>query len=1302
MANENQFVDQGDLLSPGENNTDDVGAINTASSTLSEDPPVFNIELPPLSDISKGPSRAKWADPTGFTLNNIDRESYTDYLGHQPFSFITGDPDDLRARAQTTGQKSLYMLPKLVTRVGTNVLGSTVGLLYGGGAFLSEIGNGGNAMGKAFFDNSFQRSLDGINEWMDGKLPHYYTKEEHEYGFFKSAFGPGAANFWLNDFTQGLSFVIGAVLSEGLASGMTRSAAAFKTKHLFSKHGRTKMNAPMTSIKETGKDLDKLVGANSRAGFATTLRQLGTGAMYEAGVEGRHHFDRTVEVLLERWREENNCQLCDPPKDEMSKIIDYATKSANAVFAGNTALVGYGNYLLFPKIFGRGFNSTRNSFLRNVREDVTDQGLKYVNLLKEIGKKEALARNIWRVGKVPLYEGFVEEGGQKLLDFSGQHAAEQFYTLKGDPTFRDMVIELVNSTNDAFGEAYGSAEGQKEIGIGFLLAAIGLPGRVETKGKDGETTSGWGWHGGVYGSLQDIATNNKLTDDFVKVMNTLQAERESTGGPGNIVTNFNLLVRAGALQDIENIGDIIDSAFMRKNGEWDSASLYMIHKIVTGNEASLYQDAEEIRNMTIERFRETFNHNMIEDANDEALNEKKNELADKYEARAKRVKEIWSKVNGTFSQFGMDQKMTMAHILSIPTEYDQREDSMIESNRKAGLKDETEVKVKAEDVRRERDKQENDSLYKRLKNLWSRLTANVKKTILALPEAKEIMQRRNIKSFTDPTHLEELMILKAQKIKVLREQIDALQADKSLDDQPTFKEVIVDGKKVKIEVPSPKTNQLNQLTEEMNLLLDRLQYLSKAINEGLDPDISTSEQSLLDEWKQRDPAGYAENSPSVIQRLKDIRKLRAARHRMIDLYNQLVQAHDAGARENVTWSSKGTLIPRPEMMFQNVVSDIEDIGINIKDTILRNLYNRYAGKTIRFSYTHTGNIKISELRKFARENGVLNAVDRRAAEILKEEKDTELEAYLKALEHHGFPLDQIQRTETYTTFVESRKVKDGNDQVLIRLPNPETIKLLRKQEVLKDLAQKGNEEAAEQLLQVEAELTTLATEYKANKLDLLLHATNIEIVDNNIVIEDLLKDVTDISGEEVQAELNHAKSTLKSKADRIKELKLLVEEFRKQLANPESFAKQSEKRDEYFTVNGVNYSRVGLANKIAELTQPKMVINEKTQESEIVPSEMEQLKRDIAVLEIRIGVYKDQLEHFFSLKTELKDGINPDKYQNLIFDYVKRNWVGDQNLILQLRKSNAFNSNPVMQSIWENLLPEGITKDDASTRINDL
>ena len=62
-----------------------------------------------------------------------------------------------------------------------------------------------------------------------------------------------------------------------------------------------------------------------------TVRQLGTGAAYESGVEARHHYDAVVENLVADYKENNNNM---PPSDyDMAKIVDIATKRANAVFA---------------------------------------------------------------------------------------------------------------------------------------------------------------------------------------------------------------------------------------------------------------------------------------------------------------------------------------------------------------------------------------------------------------------------------------------------------------------------------------------------------------------------------------------------------------------------------------------------------------------------------------------------------------------------------------------------------------------------------------------------------------------------------------------------------------------------------------------------------------------------------------------------------------------------------------------------------------------------------------------------------
>ena len=164
--NKKTGITSDDLLQPGDENYN--GLLNTAGPDESAPKPIeLNHTLVP---------------ERGVQLKDVDHASYSKYID-RPFSYISDDADDLRAYNQGVGEKIAYGIPKFVTRVGTNVLGSTVGLVYGGGAFLGGLfdGPGGANATKSFFDNDFQRGLDGVNDWMDGQLPNYYTKEENNY-----------------------------------------------------------------------------------------------------------------------------------------------------------------------------------------------------------------------------------------------------------------------------------------------------------------------------------------------------------------------------------------------------------------------------------------------------------------------------------------------------------------------------------------------------------------------------------------------------------------------------------------------------------------------------------------------------------------------------------------------------------------------------------------------------------------------------------------------------------------------------------------------------------------------------------------------------------------------------------------------------------------------------------------------------------------------------------------------------------------------------------------------------------------
>ena len=219
------------------------------------------------------------------------------------------------------------------------------------------------------------------------------TKNQ-EYNFFKSL---GTANFWANDFSQGLSFVIGAVLSEGAMSGLAGSKNMGRAKDLLKRglYSNKKVGEGMTKAR---KGLNNFATGSQIKNSLTTVRQLGTGAAYESGVEARHHYDETVANLIADFQERNKGRV--PSDHEKAQIVDLATKSANAVFAGNMALVGYGNYMMFPRIFGKGLNSS-NTVRNQIKSTITDKGRAYAKLAKDLSKGQVARNTIWRVAKTP-------------------------------------------------------------------------------------------------------------------------------------------------------------------------------------------------------------------------------------------------------------------------------------------------------------------------------------------------------------------------------------------------------------------------------------------------------------------------------------------------------------------------------------------------------------------------------------------------------------------------------------------------------------------------------------------------------------------------------------------------------------------------------------------------------------------------------------------------------------------------------------------------------------------------------------
>jgi len=1224
----------------------------SASSNLSTDNNLINTVLDSEKPTEWKPNNTQ-TQHQGFKSHNVDLNEYAPYIKNndgslRPFS-VLDDIDELRAHGQTTGEKWAHGVPKLISRVGTTVLGGTVGLLYGGANFIGGLvgGDGFQASANSFFDNDFQRGLDGINEYMDGALPHYYTKEEEDYNFFQSM---GTANFWLNDFSQGASFVIGAVLTEGLASGFAASSVVAKSKNLLNNiskaTGASKTKSflfPKTSVPKGNAAFNTLLDKKKWGAAGTTLRQLGTGASYEAGVEARHHYDETVRKLTQIHLDQNDNQM--PTKEDMAKIEDLAVKSSNSVFAANIALVGYGNYMMFPKIFGKGFNGTRNTLRGTIRESVNQTknriplvGKDYQALYKSIGKRRAFTNNAWRVFKVPMYEGVVEEGGQRLMDISGQGAAEYWYNMKNDPGFLGMTAELINHVDDSFAEAYGTKEGGKEIGIGFLLGLLGLPGYTNVKTKEGKTKKQWGI-GGIWQTSRDMKKDKAM-------INALEATlKENPHAITSLKSLTDRLVRAGAIQDASDFAQIVDSPYLFKNGEFDNIFTYTISRLQAGLEESILNDIDDIGSMGLEEFRETFNYNDLNDLTDIQLKEKQTQLVDMMNERVSTIKETYNKVNGSFLNYSEDQKLAITHALSVSENSQLREDAIYEKLKEILGVDElvAEEQVESKAVREERDQIDSRS---RLKNLWRRMTSKQREEVLALPEAKYMMQQKGISEFTSED-IQNLFYGLIEERKNIETQIEALYQDPT--NKPKKTEKSADGQR---DIGGKGTqnksaSELEALEAKYEKIKRKTEDLHQAINQGLDPELSESENQILSEWAQRDPAAYSLDKEDAAQMLKDAKKLRARRHRALAMYNELLDYRDEANQSwkylGLTRAKKGALKTPPKMLGTYLVDENGNVAENaegLSNKNLQRLFTKYQGKVVEFDYTiYDPNTK-DGLLGIARNKGILEKVLSDVEKILKRRPELdEFTAIKTSLQLRGVDITEKGTTKTYRFYVQPEKAVTGQEELLIAYPSKATLELLLRKKALEKLG--DNETAKKELEKINKTLKTKEhrTSYQTKELNFLIGASDIKVLDQSHQISEIL----DISIESTRSEIVNEIETLDSKIkETIEEIGKVSQELVSNTIGSAAFTKEGRK------------------------TLAKRIYNISKEESS--------LREGLEGLEIKKQDAVDKLEVLNKLIVEVNKATNPQEVQDKISEFLKENWKDTRQILEEHLNKGFFES----------------------------
>ena len=389
----------------------------------------------------------------------------------------------------------------------------------------------------SIFDNDFNKSLEKINEDIDGSMKVYLSDSERNGSFVDQTLG--SVGWWTKSLLgDGMSFTAGAILSAyalgglgtalgvgskaiGLTGALQKGAVAtggfiddvgFAARSLANKSllggnlpefalnqmqnagriskaantlkGASQAFTGAEKIKALGNAVawDNLVGGVSKFGGMTA--KFAVGSMYEGGVEANDFIKQSLDRYKQQVYEQTGSEPTDKQLDNYKLSI---LPTANTLFAANVALVGASNLAVLPGIFGKGVNETIKSARKNIVMQSVDNVVKPILKDETLTAFEKAGKLAWRAAKPLASEGLMEEGGQNFAKNMALDYVDKHY----NPDAAKNTYDMMNSLGNAFNQAYGTVDGWKEIMAGMVIGGFGSPnikkiGRFE-KTEDGKT-----------------------------------------------------------------------------------------------------------------------------------------------------------------------------------------------------------------------------------------------------------------------------------------------------------------------------------------------------------------------------------------------------------------------------------------------------------------------------------------------------------------------------------------------------------------------------------------------------------------------------------------------------------------------------------------------------------------------------------------------------------------------------------------------------------------------------------------------
>jgi hypothetical protein len=470
----------------------------------------------------------------GFNQNTVLQVpvDQIDTSGRFKFFSLGVDNEDAAAAGQSGLDKAANAVTKGLVLAGTTFLQGTAGLVAGVGNAIAD--------GKlsSFYDNGFNRTLDGWNKQLENKyLPNYYSKSETDASWY-SPDNWLTVNFLFDKVVKNLGFAAGAYFSGGVASkalsalgsvskltsvGKSFEAAAEAEKLLLAQKNS------FESINDFNQALKTISNnAINKYNFLNTGHRVlaaGLSTVGEASFESMANAAQGREAMIASFQTKYG-RL--PVGEEMQNIDAQAGKIGKASFLLNTALLSVTNYIQFPKIMGTSYKAAKsiaNDFAVATNTIVKDAEKGEFRTLN-FNKAARIAKGV-KTGASYAFspsEAF-EEVSQTAIQFGTQSYYDKKYRGQEANFFDDLLGE-------GYSKAFNTKEGIESLIIGGLSGAIMEgPGRFRTNKTLKANTAL---------AISDLNTQSfsKFMSDTADAVNrgiTLQEQQEAAIRQGDIL-----------------------------------------------------------------------------------------------------------------------------------------------------------------------------------------------------------------------------------------------------------------------------------------------------------------------------------------------------------------------------------------------------------------------------------------------------------------------------------------------------------------------------------------------------------------------------------------------------------------------------------------------------------------------------------------------------------------------------------------------------------------------------------------------